>query len=71
VQFGATQATKIDDAKSIRKTLSLMISRRNKIAHEGDLQPPPLREPWPISRADLTLVENHIERVVKAIDAVV
>jgi hypothetical protein len=71
VQFGATPATKTDDSKSIKKTLSLMISRRNKITHEGDLQAPPLREPWPISRADLTLVENHIDKVVRAIDAVV
>lgn len=70
IQFGATPATKIGDAKNIKKTLSLMISRRNKIAHEGDLQPPPLREPWPISPADLTLVANHIEKLVKAIDAV-
>jgi hypothetical protein len=68
---GASPAAKNEAAKDIKKTLSLMVERRNKIAHEGDLQPPPLREPWPISQADLIVVANHVERVVRAIDAAV
>jgi hypothetical protein len=69
--LGATQATKTDEAKDLKRQLSLIIGRRNKIAHEGDLQQSPLREPWPISRADLIFVGDQIERIVRAIDAVV
>jgi hypothetical protein len=57
--------------KDIKKTLSLIVERRNKIAHEGDLQPPPLREPWPIAQADLAFVTKHIEDIVRAINVVV
>jgi hypothetical protein len=71
LKLGATQATKADEAKSLKKQLSLIVRRRNIIAHEGDLQQSPLREPWPISRADLAFVANQIERLVRAIDAVV
>lgn len=71
VRLGATPEKKNDLAKDIRKTLSLIAERRNKIAHEGDLQPPPLREPWPIAQADLAFVARHIENVVHAINAVV
>lgn len=71
LNLGATQATKADEAKRLKKQLSLVVRRRNIIAHEGDLQQSPLREPWPISRADLAFVSTQIERLVKAIDAVV
>lgn len=70
-RFGATPDKRSEVAKSIKKTLSLIVERRNKIAHEGDLQPPPLREPWPIAQNDLVFVANHIENVVRAIDTVV
>jgi len=69
--LGATQATKAEEAKNLKRQLSLLIGRRNAIAHEGDLQQSPLREPWPISRADLIFVGAQIERIVRAIDAVV
>ncbi|NUA28675.1 hypothetical protein [Cupriavidus basilensis] len=68
---GATQATKVAVAKGIKRGLSLIVERRNKIAHEGDLQPGGLRTPWPISRPDLREVERIIYQVVTAIDAVV
>ena len=71
LNLGATQATKSDQAKKLKTQLSLLIRRRNTIAHECDLQQSPLREPWPINRADLVFVENQIERIVKSIDAVV
>jgi len=70
-RLGAPPAKKNDAAKSIKKTLSLVVERRNKIAHEGDLQPPPLREPWPISQADVAFVAQQIESIVRAIDAIV
>ena len=53
LNLGATPATKADKAKTLKTQLSLVVRRRNIIAHEGDLQQSPLREPWPISRADL------------------
>jgi len=71
LKLGATPATKADEAKSLKKQLSLVVRRRNIIAHEGDLQQSPPREPWPILRADLTFVREQIERLVKTIDAVV
>ena len=45
--------------------------RRNKIVHEGDLQPTVPRIPWPISRSDLADVTSFIANVVSAIDAIV
>lgn len=71
LSLGATQASKISEAKALKRQLSLIVRRRNTIAHEGDLQQTPLREPLPISQADLADVSSHIERVVRAIDAVV
>jgi hypothetical protein len=71
LKLGATPATKVEKAKSLKKELSILIQRRNRIAHEGDLQPSPLREPWPISQADLAFVKEQIEKIVRAIDAVV
>lgn len=71
VNLGATQQNKIDMARNIRTNLSLMVARRNKIAHEGDLQPTISRDPWPISQADLSFVATQIESIVRAIDCVV
>lgn len=71
LKLGATPATKAVQAKGLKLDLSLVIQRRNKIAHEGDLQQSPLREPWPISQADLVFVGDQIDRVARAIDAVV
>jgi hypothetical protein len=71
LKLGAPPATCTDQAKSLKTQLSLVVRRRNIIAHEGDLQQSPLREPWPISRADLAFVASQIERIVRAIDAVV
>lgn len=71
LNLGATSATKIAEAKNLRTALSLIVRRRNIIAHEGDLQQSPIREPYPISRTDLEFVGDQIERLVRAIDAVV
>lgn len=71
LKFGATPSTKTNEAKAIKRQLSLIITRRNQIAHEGDLQPNLLRQPWPISRTDLDFVASTIEKIIKAIDAVV
>lgn len=70
LNLGATPSTKVDEAKSLKKMLSLMVRRRNQIIHEGDVQPSPLREPWPINQADVAFVAAQIEMIVRAIDAV-
>lgn len=71
LKLGATPATKTGEAKSLKMQLSLVVRRRNIIAHEGDLQQSPLREPLPVNRADLSFVGDQIERIVTAINAVV
>lgn len=58
------------DPKVLKKNLSVVVRRRNQIAHEGDLQPAPPRQPWPIYQADLVVVANLIERIVQGIDGV-
>jgi hypothetical protein len=71
LRLGASQATMVERAKRLKTELSLIVRRRNIIAHEGDLQQSPLRDPWPISRTDLAFVGDQIERVVRAIDVIV
>ena len=52
--------------------IALHQDRRNKIAHEGDLQPKTLPIiPWPISQSDLTIVSEFIEKLVYSIEACV
>jgi hypothetical protein len=68
---GATLSNKSSLAKLIKRELSLIVSRRNKIAHEGDLQPSPPRKPWPIHQSDLFIVTNCIETIVYEIDSIV
>ena len=71
MQRGATPATRESRAKSHKTDLSLLVRRRNIIAHEGDLQQALTREPFPISAADLAFVRKEIEAVVRAIDKVI
>lgn len=68
---GATAATKVDKAKALKKDLSLIVERRNKIAHEGDLQPGVPRTPWPMSRRDVSYASAYIEDLVRKMDAIV
>lgn len=70
-KLGATAQPKVAEAKAIKRTLAAIVQRRNKIAHEGDLQPGIPRTPWPISQPDLTTVSSFVEKIVRAIDACV
>lgn len=69
--MGATPSILSATTESIKKRLSLIVERRNKIVHEGDLQPTVPRIPWPISRADVSDVATFIDQIVSAIDNVV
>lgn len=68
---GASQRTKSVAAKNLRKALSIIVERRNKIVHEGDLQPSVPRVPWNISRPDVTYVSQFIGNLVARLDALV
>jgi hypothetical protein len=71
LRLGASAATVTAVAGDLKRKLSLIVDRRNKIVHEGDLQPTVPRIPWPISRADLADVTSFIASIVSAIDAIV
>ena len=71
LKLGATAQSKDEDAKRIKKELTQIVGRRNKIVHEGDLQPTTPRAPWPISQADVAFVTQFINSLVHAIDVVV
>jgi hypothetical protein len=58
-------------AKSLRQQLNSIVDRRNKIAHEGDMQPTTPRQPWPINASELAIVKRFIESLVQAIDNLV
>ncbi|RAQ02501.1 hypothetical protein DPR02_31150 [Burkholderia cepacia] len=71
MRLGATPATKIERAKAVKRSLSLIVERRNKIAHEGDLQPGIPRDPWPITKDDLRDVAQIILDIVNSIEQIV
>ena len=71
LRVGASAATVTTVAGDLRRKLSVIVDRRNKIVHEGDLQPTVPRIPWPISRSDLVDVTTFIRSIVSAIDAIV
>lgn len=68
---GATGAGVKTFAAGLKLQLRQIIDRRNKIVHEGDLQPGIPRRPWPISRDDLDAVKATIGSIVSGIDAIV
>jgi hypothetical protein len=70
VKLGATPQSKDEDAKRLKRELTQIVGRRNKIVHEGDLQPTVPRVPWPITQADVAFVSALLESIVRAVDAV-
>jgi hypothetical protein len=69
IHHGATSQTMKGASSALRGTLTQIVNRRNKIVHEGDLQPTFPRTPWPIARADVDQVKNTIEQIVTGIEA--
>jgi hypothetical protein len=59
------------DAKRIKRELNQIVDRRNKIVHEGDLQPGSPRAAWPINRDDVNHVTTTILGIVTAIENVI
>ena len=60
VKFGVS-------AKKIRADLTLVIDRRNKIAHEADLDPSYPGQRWPIDRVQVEYACNLLENIAKVI----
>lgn len=54
--------------KDMKRELILIIDRRNKIAHEADVDPTPPHDRWPISYADVERALDFLELNVGAID---
>jgi hypothetical protein len=54
--------------EDIKRELTLIVDRRNKIAHEADVDPTPAHDRWPIAYTDVERALNFIERVVAGID---
>jgi hypothetical protein len=59
------------DESNIRSSLRLIVDRRNKIAHEADIDPSYPGARWPISEADAAQCRQFIATLVKAIHATV
>lgn len=56
------------DAKDIKNQLSLIVDRRNKIAHEADIDPSyPIGDRWPIDELLVNEAVDFIEQVVESI----
>lgn len=58
--LGQTDAT-------VKTTLRLIVDRRNKIAHEADLDPSYPGARWPITEADATQCREFVTALVKAV----
>jgi hypothetical protein len=71
LKLGATTATVTAVSADLRKRLAIIVDRRNKIVHEGDLQPMVPRTPWLIDRGDVSQVTTFINDVVGAIHSIV
>ena len=69
--LGASPANKSKEAKDLKLKHSLIMRRRNAIAHEGDLMLSSLREPSPISSDDVVEAAKHIEQIVRTIDGLI
>jgi len=57
--------------EDVKRELDLIIDRRNKIAHEADIDPTSPGARWPIDEMMIFDTVNFIEELVKAIDSIV
>ncbi len=58
-------------AKDVKKELSIMVGRRNKIAHEADINPTQgLGDRWGINEVDVNDAVDFLEKVVQSIHSI-
>jgi RiboL-PSP-HEPN len=55
------------DAKTIKSSLALIVERRNKIAHEADVDPSYPGQRWPIDPAMVERICDDLEAIARAI----
>ena len=56
-----------EDPKALKTQLNLIVDRRNKIAHEADVDPSYPGQRWPITPGDTEDALAFVERVGEAI----
>lgn len=59
------------DESSTKATLRLIVDRRNKIAHEADIDPSYPGSRWPITESDAINCKDFVSRLVEAIHTTV
>ena len=59
------------NAKQVKDRLQLVVDRRNKIAHEADMDPSYPGTRWPINPSDVGSALDMIKQICQAIDSVV
>ena len=60
-----------DSSQGVREKLSLIADRRNKIAHEADINPSPYEDLWPIDRQTVNDAVDFIESIVESIHLII
>ncbi|MFH0924330.1 MAG: HEPN domain-containing protein [bacterium] len=55
----------------VKTTLKLIVERRNKIAHEADMDPSYPGTRWPITKNDVQMTINFIENVCESIHSTI
>ena len=58
------------DPQIVKDTLKLVVDRRNKIAHESDIDPTYPKARWPILKSDVDGTINFLNDVVEAIHTI-
>jgi hypothetical protein len=58
-------------SRDIKNKLQLIVQRRNKIAHEADIDPSFPGARWPITDADVTFATDFIESLCEAIHQII
>ena len=58
-------------SREVREKLSLIVDRRNKIAHEADINPSPYEDLWPIDRQTVNGAVDFIESIVESIHLII
>lgn len=59
------------DTRDVKIALKLLVERRNRIAHEADMDPTFPGQRWPISSQDVAGSIDFVESLVRAVHAVV
>lgn len=58
-------------SRDVKTELKTIVDRRNKIAHEADMDPTPFGSRWPITQADVDHAVNFIQKLGETIYRVI